>query len=321
MADSDVLYLELKKTNMLIKKDAVTDPLTGIGNRRSMEERSLYEIHRASRYGAPLSGILIDIDHFKRINDEQGHLIGDEVLKNVSSAIAVSLRTTDQLFRWGGEEFFVIAPETPQTGARNLAEKIRQTVENKVIVASKPVTVSLGVALWDRSHNIESWLERADKALYLAKNRGRNRVAVDNPPRSSWLDSKMIWNANWNSCLPKIDDAHKKLLELADSLQKLSSLEGNHEQVAQLLHELTLETQVHFQDEEKILHQVGYPDVAQHVEIHRRLLLKAHEVENNFHSGHIGPLEAYTFLMSELLMGHILTVDTRYFSYLVKEPS
>ncbi len=316
IADADALYLELYRSNQLMTKHATTDALTGLGNRRALEDRAQYEINRAGRFGSPLSGILIDIDHFKELNDELGHLKGDEVLKEVTEAISACLRSTDQLYRWGGEEFFVIAPETPQTGARNLAEKIRRRVENLVSCTKRPVTVSLGVALWERLQDLPLWLERADKALYIAKNRGRNRVAVDTPPRSSWIANKMNWHAEWNSGNPIIDEEHQHLIITADQIRTLALQEETQEQIIQIFEEILADAKRHFQDEEVIMHDKAYPELPQHAEIHRRLLLKAEEVRQNLKSGHAGPLDAYTFLMSELLVGHFITVDTRFFPYL-----
>ncbi len=316
IADADALYLELRRSHVQMTKTATTDALTGIGNRRALEDRAHYEIKRAGRFGSPLCGILIDIDHFKVINDELGHLTGDEVLKEVCSAIASSLRSTDQLFRWGGEEFFVIAPETPQTGARNLAEKIRRRVESIASCCQRPLTVSLGVALWERQEDLLLWLERADKALYLAKNRGRNRVALDSPPRSSWLENKIQWHSEWNSGNAVIDEEHRQLITKADVIRSLAAQEGTQEQIVHLLEEIVAETKAHFQHEEGIMRVKAYPEMPQHAEIHRRLLLKADEVVQSLKSGHAGPIEAYTFLMSELLVGHFLTVDTRFFPYL-----
>ncbi|NNM54013.1 MAG: diguanylate cyclase [Spirochaetales bacterium] len=316
IADADALYLELRRSHVQMAKNATTDALTGISNRRALEDRALYEIKRAERYDSPLCGILIDIDHFKVINDELGHLSGDEVLKEVCAAISSSLRSTDQLFRWGGEEFFVIAPETPQTGAQNLAEKIRRRVESIVSSCQRPLTVSLGVALWERQEDLPLWLERADKALYLAKNRGRNRVALDNPPRSSWLENTIQWHSEWNSGNAVIDEEHRQLIANADVIRTLAAQDGTQGQIAHLLEQITQEIKLHFQHEEGIMRVKAYPELPQHAEAHRRLLLKSDEVIQGLKSGQLGPLEAYTFLMSELLIGHILTVDTRFFPYL-----
>lgn len=180
---------EIQRTADIEHKN-VTDHLTGIYNRRYLDERILQEIQRSHRYGLPFSFLLLDIDHFKSINDTHGHLVGDEVLKTLGKVLGRELRETDVLARYGGEELAVLAVHTPVADAANLAERLRRAVEASVMVPAdesgkRPairITVSIGLA---GAHNREvsdpqALIERADKALYRAKAGGRNRfVAFD----------------------------------------------------------------------------------------------------------------------------------------------
>jgi diguanylate cyclase (GGDEF)-like protein/PAS domain S-box-containing protein len=162
---------------------ATTDALTGANNRRHFLHMAEAEITRAGRYNIPLSILMVDLDHFKRVNDTYGHAGGDEVLRQFVEIAKNHLRSTDVLGRIGGEEFAILLPETANTGAITLAERIRQDLENTKIVWGEQtlhVTASLGVAdLGEHDTTILDLLARADRALYTAKNNGRNCVVLD----------------------------------------------------------------------------------------------------------------------------------------------
>ncbi|MGZ5111816.1 MAG: diguanylate cyclase [Usitatibacter sp.] len=162
---------------------ATMDPLTGAYSRRTFHEIAERELSRARRAGQPLSIVMLDIDHFRAINEKYGHRIGDEVLQRFADVVRSALRKEDMLVRFGGEEFLVLLPDVPGPGAVVVAGRIRRSVANEPIVAgglSLPLTVSLGVAarLDEGPESIEGLLGRADSALALAKQRGRNRVVA-----------------------------------------------------------------------------------------------------------------------------------------------
>lgn len=171
--------------NALMYKQAVEaslkDPLTGVNNRTAMDAILQREVDLAHRHDSPLSLIAVDIDHFKLINDSHGHTIGDSVLKTVAEATAASIRGTDMLFRYGGEEFVVLLSNTGQEGALCLAERIRRKVQmaryicNEAMISS---TISLGVACLNPGENAATLFTRADQALYQAKAAGRNCVRL-----------------------------------------------------------------------------------------------------------------------------------------------
>lgn len=170
-----------------LRQQAIRDPLTGIFNRRYLEETARREISQARRSGATIGIIMADVDHFKRFNDEFGHAAGDAVLKALAQYLASRIRSGDIAARYGGEEFTLLLSGTTFDGTRKRADAIRQGVEALAIDfpgASLPgVTLSMGVAAYPRNgETLEEILEAADGALYEAKSRGRNRVVVSPPP-------------------------------------------------------------------------------------------------------------------------------------------
>ncbi len=175
------LVLHKDRAEESAQRLAVTDPLTGTFNRRTFLDLAEKEISRSRRAGSALSLVLLDLDHFKRINDQHGHVVGDDVLVRFSKIVQGCLRKQDLLVRYGGEEFCVLLPDVALDGALALAERIRQSVERTGFGGSgKPlrVTVSAGVARLGRedSDDIAHLLKRADEALYGAKAAGRNQV-------------------------------------------------------------------------------------------------------------------------------------------------
>ncbi|MEW6765738.1 MAG: diguanylate cyclase [Pseudomonadota bacterium] len=166
----------LKKANAELKRLSRTDALTGVANRHALDLQLRQEQTRVERYGGSFSLILIDIDHFKRVNDTQGHLVGDRVLKAVADRVVSMVREADMVGRWGGEEFLVFCPNTHLAGAGQVAEKVRKALRDADFGLPMPVTVSLGVAEFRRGERPESTISRADEALYQAKAEGRDRV-------------------------------------------------------------------------------------------------------------------------------------------------
>lgn len=158
--------------------DANTDFLTGLNNRAKFEKTLVREIARTIRYQSPLSVILIDIDHFKHVNDDYGHVIGDAVLKEFAHILSLNIRESDTLARWGGEEFVVLCPHTNLNGATVMAEALRSKIEAYNFDTIGHKTASFGVAQYNPDKEKESIVLDVDAALYVAKQEGRNKVVV-----------------------------------------------------------------------------------------------------------------------------------------------
>lgn len=177
------LLTEQAKLAQELEKLATTDPLTGVWNRRHLFALAQQEMNRALRYERPFSLLLIDIDRFKQVNDVYGHAVGDEVLIVMAENVVNFLRSSDFFGRWGGEEFVVVLPETDLNTALPVAERIREKLANIVIYTGEQkvqITVSIGVARYKWGDTkIYTILQRADQALYKAKNKGRNCVLAD----------------------------------------------------------------------------------------------------------------------------------------------
>lgn len=165
----------------LAREGAIKDPLTGLYNRLALDEAAKREIDRARRYGAPVSLVCVDIDHFKRINDTWGHSAGDGVIRHVAEIMRQTARTSDMAFRIGGEEFVILAANTTLDGALQLGERIRTALAGQPFQwREQPidVTLSAGVAECQPDWDLLALFEQADKGLYAAKRGGRNRVCV-----------------------------------------------------------------------------------------------------------------------------------------------
>lgn len=171
-----------------LERENVTDPLTGLANRRHFERRLAEELARTRRYALPLSLALLDIDHFKQVNDAHGHQVGDRVLSGLGQRLLESVRESDVVARYGGEELVLLMPSTDEGGALALAERIRELVETTVFagLGAGPeeirCTVSIGFThTHDAGCAAEELIRQADVALYHAKRTGRNRVVAYQP--------------------------------------------------------------------------------------------------------------------------------------------
>jgi diguanylate cyclase (GGDEF)-like protein len=179
----------LRQSEELYRQLSITDPLTGIFNRRHFYHQARLELARACRYGHPLAVIMLDLDHFKRINDIYGHAVGDQVLQAVTQAVRQVLRVVDLFARYGGEEFIILLPETDLQAASLTAERLRRQIAGQPLHLDQQlikVTISLGACAFDPSvailpptpESLDFLINLADQALYEAKNSGRNRTVM-----------------------------------------------------------------------------------------------------------------------------------------------
>jgi diguanylate cyclase (GGDEF)-like protein len=173
---------ELEKANKELEQIAAFDSLSGLLNRRSLFARISIEIERSIRLDVPLTGLMVDIDHFKSINDNHGHQCGDMVIREIGGRLQAGLRKYDYAGRYGGEEFFVVLSNSTKSQALGIGDRFRKEMEDTQLScngASFPITVSIGVARYSPGESQESWIERTDRAMYQAKQAGRNKIISD----------------------------------------------------------------------------------------------------------------------------------------------
>jgi diguanylate cyclase (GGDEF)-like protein len=175
---ANAFALTNRRQQQKLRDMANIDPLTGAGNRRSQNDQLDRVTAIFLRSNAPASLLILDIDFFKRINDVHGHIVGDQILVEVADLIRKCTRLTDNLYRYGGEEFVVIAEQTTLDAATSVAAKLREAVERQVFSGGIRLTVSIGVSQLQRGEGRQGWLGRTDAALFKAKNGGRNQVVV-----------------------------------------------------------------------------------------------------------------------------------------------
>jgi two-component system, cell cycle response regulator len=177
----------IRKLQATLEQMVVNDPLTGLHNRRYLMDRLLQEMQRSDRHGEPLAFAMLDLDSFRPINDQYGHILGDKVLRAVGNAIAKSIRVSDIAARYGGDEFGVILPQTPPEGAMRVCERLLRTISELILQdengKSCRVTASLGLAYYpaDDVETPEDLVHSADGALYGAKRSGKNRFTAVRP--------------------------------------------------------------------------------------------------------------------------------------------
>lgn len=302
-----------------------TDELTGLWNRRHFEKRAKAEMHRAQRYGHPVSVLIFDIDHFKVINDTCGHQVGDEVLVELARLVRGSIRDSDSLTRWGGEEFTVLMSDTAQETAGLAAEKLRRTVAEHAFVQGLKVTISIGVAQWSgEGETLHALIARADDALYIAKREGRDRCVLARP--DACLDKHLSehgmplvlhWRLHYESGHALIDAEHRELFERAgDLLQMAGNFAGEARAVFSARLDALLELVVrHFASEEQILAGKDWAGLAEHRAEHQQLLFRVGYLRKTFERS--GSAEAWQelvrFIAVEIVVNHMLRADRMFF--------
>ncbi len=318
------LNQELQQALLELEHLARTDKLTGAWNRRRLEETVIGEMERQKRYGQPLSLLILDIDFFKKINDTHGHAIGDQVLAGLARMLQFSIRASDALARWGGEEFVLMCPGTALQTMTMLAERLREKVARTAFPEVGNVTVSMGIAEYLPGETWEHWFSRADAALYRAKASGRNQVqkAPETPPRAAAADNlsasfvQLSWHHAYECGNALIDSEHRALFAHVNHLLDAIFSDQPDDGIARMIDELVQEVDQHFRDEEILLNQTAFPGASAHAEVHRQLLAKARTLVGRFQAGEEVIAELFHFLAHDVIARHILKTDRAFFAYL-----
>lgn len=303
---------------------ASIDRLTGAWNRRRLEEMVSGEIDRLSRYDQALSILVIDIDHFKTINDTYGHNVGDQVLVELTGLLRSSLRSADSLTRWGGEEFIVLCPGTNLATAMVLGERLRATVDNTVFATVGEVKISAGIAECLGGEDWQQWFARADAALYRAKASGRNQVQFAPETFAGYQvqddlspsPMHLTWRTAYASGNKSIDREHQGLFAIANALLCAMLSKNSAEDINRILHLLIGEITVHFQHEESIIAAAEFPGLKDHRDLHTVILDKARQMSQEFAAGTLEIGSVFQFLAHDVVARHMLVADYEFFPYL-----
>jgi len=309
--------LAFKDSQVELEHLVTTDRLTGVGNRRAFDQLTEIEAAKAKRYGVPVSLIMLDVDHFKRINDRYGHTVGDAVLIAITRRIVARLRDTDSIVRWGGEEFAVVTPCTTVSGAEVLAEAMRRVVAEEPFEIVGRVTISLGVAQLSQTEAATQWVSRADLVLYKAKRSGRNCVCLlaDMSSRSSPF--VLVWGEQFLTNIPQIDEEHAEIFRLANDLILLAPNSPRCDKLA-CMDALIAHLVRHKQSEEQLLIEMGCSNVEQHTAQHRGLLAQAHELRDQLADGTADTRSVSDFIVRRVAIGHLVSSDLPLFASLSK---
>jgi len=299
------------------------DKLTGCWNRFRIEETAQHEMRRLQRYATPVSLILIDIDHFKAVNDTYGHLVGDLILQGIAATAQVCIRNTDLLGRWGGEEFIVLLPASGFSAAADSAERMRRAIENSLYGDGIKVTASLGVASCRSTDSWDEWLQRADQALYRAKAQGRNRVVAEMPllpasapsPQGAEL-LRVVWRDVYALGHKTIDTQHRMLFDAANALIDAMLSGTSKDDIATKIGIFVALSAQHMRDEEAVLIRSDFPGCAAHAVRHQQLLERAELLSARYARDQLDVAELLHFVVFEFTAQHLLIEDRKFASYL-----
>ena len=310
-----------------LERRSSIDALTGAWNRAHLDRVVVSELERSKRAKHPVSLILIDIDHFKQVNDTYGHRTGDAVLRELVQLSGAAIRSTDTLFRWGGEEFVVLASSTDYRGAATLAEKIRSTVDQHSFAGVGSVKISLGVAEHIARERAKTWFDRVDRALNRAKEGGRNRVCVDERGSSDmWAAEsgssaiRLIWQEAFECGEPTIDRQHRELFELSNGLLEASfKSKSSPQELNVALDKVLAHIAQHFADEEVLLARYGYKGLDAHRRAHARLLARAGQLKTSVAAGRATLGNLVEFLATTVVAQHLFKEDRKFFPLFKQE--
>lgn len=313
--DADNANQNLQETMRELEHMVDTDRLTGTWNRRYFDSMIERELRRTERYGLPLSLMIFDIDHFKKVNDTYGHDVGDQVLIGITERVRSQIRLSDALIRWGGEEFILVTSSTTLSGATALAEKIRICISSTEFPTVGTVTISIGVAQFHPGESKREWITRADKLLYAAKHNGRNRVISSTGGGEAHEPFRLEWYERFQSGNSELDKEHKELFIFINCMMNSISnpKKGSFES---FLPGLLEALEQHYKNEEQLMREIHFPDLASHSQEHLRLLNHIRQSEDKIRNGDLHPVDLMEFLIRQVAVGHIIGYDMQFFPLL-----
>lgn len=304
-------FLALQKAMDQLSDEGVTDRLTQTWNRKYFDKIMPVELSRTQRLGLRLCVMILDIDHFKSINDHHGHPVGDAVLQDLCKVLRSQLRETDTLIRWGGEEFVVIASATDKYSGRIVAEKLRHAIETHRFPEVKHVTISIGISEYIYGEAIEDSIHRADLCLYQAKEGGRNRFVVDQDllkvDHEGRIHLDEIQLLEHPSAL--MVKEHQSMVEEILKLIQCHNLSlSQHSKLGPIVRLLRI-TEEHFFTEERIQRSLKYPQAAWHQNVHKHLYETADSLYRQVLEERIDLIPFVDFFVSQIIMGHLYCMD------------
>lgn len=316
---------ERKLLEVELVRQATEDMLTGISNRRRFYDLAERELLRGERYNDPMVLLMLDIDHFKKVNDTFGHGVGDEALKEMAKICSAGLRSFDIFGRIGGEEFSALLIKTDATIGRQISERLRRSVERSILTTDKGVlkfTISIGgVAFSGNQHSLDYRLKQADDALYEAKSTGRNRIILLDDLTAEEKEGETLqtgfirleWNKAYECGNKQIDEEHRNLFKLANTLLTAMIAHQEKSVCQKYIEELISEALQHFKTEEQIIAEAGYQDTQAHGQIHLKLENEALRIARRHKKGKIPIAEVFHFLAVQLVNEHMLYEDRKFF--------
>ena len=312
---------EIEEARQIAENLARRDSLTGLYNRRAIMPVVMYEMQRKKRVESRVSIMILDIDHFKDVNDTYGHDVGDTVLKSIAETLGELCRSTDSVSRWGGEEFLILTPDTSGDHAFVLAEKIRISIEKLQLPSVKQITASIGVAELQTDEKFEHWFQRADACLYTAKLEGRNRselcpeteIPQEDVSGSNIFTQRLQWQNKYMSGNDTIDFQHQELFRQSNLLIDNIVRNESRQTILETQEKLYAYAAAHFRSEAEILKGLQYEKLAYHLHEHTRLLREFDEEINRYKNAEENEYEIVRFIFDEIVLKHIIEEDMKYF--------
>lgn len=310
-------YNHIKKKNKEVIAKSAIDSFTGIYNRGYFDITVLKEMDKSDKLNTFLSIIYFDLDNFKSINDDYGHVKGDIILLETTKRVSKRIRKSDTFFRWGGDEFVVLLPKTDSDIAIKMAREIKTVINSIEIEKGLNLSASIGVTQRVNNEFFESWFKRTDRALYSAKRNGRNRIkflAADENVRI-----KIIWNNKWTSGKKWIDDDHIKLVNMSNKLIKSSFNTHNYNATIRIADNLIKEVENHFNKEIVFLEYINYPSINYHKIEHEKITEEFKILYKKIIMEEIFVDELIFFLEEKFIKGHLVNTDSNYREFLKNE--